>query len=134
MIVSPWPTLEACWPCTQLAIAFGFILISKVRDFIQVMEQQTASSDDFQEAGPEEKESLKSKYRIDSALEDKICDLYDLHVEVIDQASLILVKFLLMELKLEYLTWSLFFVQRFEEDPGPQVRRLYEEVVGMWLI
>ncbi|CAA2991994.1 Hypothetical predicted protein [Olea europaea subsp. europaea] len=68
----------------------------------KVMEQQTASSDDFQEAGPEEKESLKSKYRIDSALEDKICDLYDLHVE------------------------------RFEEDPGPQVRRLYEELAAMW--
>ncbi|KAL2538476.1 wound-responsive family protein [Forsythia ovata] len=68
----------------------------------KVLEQQTASSDDFQETGPEEKESLKRKYRIDSALEDKICDLYDLYVE------------------------------RFEEDPGPPVRRLYEELAALW--
>lgn len=59
---------------------------------MQLLEQQTASSDDFQETGPEEKESLKRKYRIDSALEDKICDLYDLYVEVINQASLIVVE------------------------------------------
>ncbi|CAA2978111.1 Hypothetical predicted protein [Olea europaea subsp. europaea] len=68
----------------------------------KLLEQQTASSDDFQETGPEEKESLKRKYRIDSALEDKICDLYDLYVE------------------------------RFEEDPGPPVRRLYEELAALW--
>ncbi|KAL0432233.1 UNVERIFIED_CONTAM: Ubinuclein-1 [Sesamum latifolium] len=63
------------------------------------IEQQTANSDDFQEAGPEEKEALKRKYSLDDVLENKICDLYDLYVE------------------------------RLEEDSGPPVRKLYEEVV-----
>ncbi|XP_022867387.1 ubinuclein-1-like isoform X2 [Olea europaea var. sylvestris] len=74
----------------------------EIAEMVKLLEQQTASSDDFQETGPEEKESLKRKYRIDSALEDKICDLYDLYVE------------------------------RFEEDPGPPVRRLYEELAALW--
>ncbi|KAH9757197.1 ubinuclein-1 [Citrus sinensis] len=45
-------------------------------------EQQAGASDDFQEIGSEEKGVLKRKYRMDSALEDKICDLYDLYVDL----------------------------------------------------
>ncbi|KAI3460559.1 hypothetical protein Pfo_017222 [Paulownia fortunei] len=66
------------------------------------VEQQAGNSDDFQEAGPEEKEALKRKYSMDDVLENKICDLYDLYVE------------------------------RLEEDSGPPVRRLYEELVVLW--
>ncbi|KAI3464559.1 hypothetical protein Pfo_021222 [Paulownia fortunei] len=66
------------------------------------VEQQTSNTDDFQEAGPEEKEALKRKYSMDDALQNKICDLYDLYVE------------------------------RLEEDSGPPVRRLYEELAALW--
>ncbi|KAG8378224.1 hypothetical protein BUALT_Bualt08G0115500 [Buddleja alternifolia] len=66
------------------------------------VEQQTNNSDDFQEAVPEEKEALKRKYSMDDALENKICNLYDLYVE------------------------------RLEEDSGPPVRRLYEELAALW--
>ncbi|KAL7086192.1 hypothetical protein ACP275_14G323900 [Erythranthe tilingii] len=66
------------------------------------VEQQAANSDDFQEAGPEEKEALKRKYIMDDLLENKICDLYDLYVE------------------------------RSETNSGPSVRRLYEELVVLW--
>lgn len=52
--------------------------------FLQV-QQQTTDTDDFQEASPEEKEALKRKYSMDDALENKICDLYDLYVEVISR-------------------------------------------------
>lgn len=47
------------------------------------VEQQARNSDDFQEAGPEDKEGLKWKCNMDDALENKICDLYDLYIEVI---------------------------------------------------
>ncbi|KAK6114930.1 hypothetical protein DH2020_007199 [Rehmannia glutinosa] len=66
------------------------------------LEQQTTNADDFQEAGPEEKEALKRKYSMDDTLENKICDLYDLYVE------------------------------KLEEDSGPPVRRLYEELASLW--
>lgn len=86
--------------------------------------QQTTNTDDFQEIGHEEKEALKRKYSMDDALENKICDLYDLHVEV-------------MYWIFVYLMWVfprwvyisvLLQLQRLEEDSGPPVRRLYEEV------
>ncbi|KAK4429615.1 Ubinuclein-1 [Sesamum alatum] len=66
------------------------------------VEQQTTNSDDFQEAGPQGKEALKHKYSMDDVLENKICDLYDLYVE------------------------------KLEEDSGPPVRRLYEELAALW--
>ncbi|KAL6527531.1 hypothetical protein OROGR_016621 [Orobanche gracilis] len=65
-------------------------------------EQQAANSDDFQETGPEERGALKRKYSMDDVLGNKICDLYDLYVE------------------------------RVEEDSGPPVRRLYQELVVLW--
>uniref|UniRef100_A0A5B7AJ93 Putative ubinuclein-2-like isoform X1 n=1 Tax=Davidia involucrata TaxID=16924 RepID=A0A5B7AJ93_DAVIN len=68
----------------------------------KALEQQAGTSDDFQEIGNEEKEVLKRKCRMDDALEDKICDLYDLYVEGLD------------------------------EDAGPQVRKLYAELAELW--
>ncbi|KAL2519986.1 wound-responsive family protein [Forsythia ovata] len=68
----------------------------------KVLGQQTGDSDDFQEACPQEKEALKRKYNIDDALEDKICDLYDLYVEGL------------------------------EEDYGPPVKKLYAELAALW--
>lgn len=51
--------------------------------YFQVLEQQAGSSDDFQEIGSEEKGVVKRKHSMDSVLEDKICDLYDLYVDVL---------------------------------------------------
>lgn len=43
-------------------------------------QQQAAASGSFQELGPDGKALDK---RMDTALEDKICDLYDLFVDVL---------------------------------------------------
>lgn len=52
--------------------------------FYQVAEQQDGSSDDFQEQpNSDEKGVFKGRYSMDDAMEDKICDLYDLYVEVL---------------------------------------------------
>ncbi|CAK7346917.1 unnamed protein product [Dovyalis caffra] len=64
--------------------------------------QQAGASDDFQEIGSQEKGALKKKFSMDAVLEDKICDLYDLFVEGLD------------------------------EDSGPQVRKLYVELAQLW--
>ncbi|KAI3513540.1 hypothetical protein L1887_20876 [Cichorium endivia] len=68
----------------------------------KAMEQQDGESDDFQKSGTKEKETLKRRITMDDALEDKICVLYDLFVEGLD------------------------------EDAGPQVRKLYAELAEMW--
>ncbi|KAL5779349.1 hypothetical protein ACOSQ2_010086 [Xanthoceras sorbifolium] len=68
----------------------------------KVSEQQAGASDDFQETGSEEKGVLKRKFSMDTVLEDKICDLYDLYVDGLD------------------------------EDAGPQIRKLYVELAGLW--
>ncbi|KAM0925877.1 hypothetical protein ACQ4PT_003790 [Festuca glaucescens] len=67
----------------------------------KVNEQQDGSADDFQ-AVPEEGRDLKGKFAMDSALEDRLCDLYDLYVEGM------------------------------EEDKGPQSRKLYVELAELW--
>ncbi|KAI3689063.1 hypothetical protein L2E82_47011 [Cichorium intybus] len=67
----------------------------------EAVEQQAGSSDDFQETSSKEK-VVKNKFITDDALEDKICELYDLYVEGLD------------------------------EDAGPQVRKLYAELAEMW--
>ncbi|KAJ4836411.1 hypothetical protein Tsubulata_015858 [Turnera subulata] len=64
--------------------------------------QQAGTSDDFQETGAGEKGVLKRKISMDAVLEDKICDLYDLFIDGLD------------------------------EDAGPQVRKLYGELAGLW--
>ncbi|KAH1092350.1 hypothetical protein J1N35_019607 [Gossypium stocksii] len=58
---------------------------------------------DIQEVlGYEEKVALKKQYSMDNIIEDKICDLYDLYTQGID------------------------------EDKGPQIRKLYAELAELW--
>lgn len=45
-------------------------------------EQRVGASDDFQETVTEGKGVLKRKFSMDTMMEDKICDLYDLYVDV----------------------------------------------------
>ncbi|XP_057987087.1 ubinuclein-1 isoform X2 [Hevea brasiliensis] len=68
----------------------------------KALEQQAGASDDFQEIASEEKGATKRKFSMDAMLEDKICDLYDLFVDGLD------------------------------EDAGPQVRKLYVELAQLW--
>ncbi|XP_062207682.1 ubinuclein-1-like [Phragmites australis] len=67
----------------------------------KVNEQQDGSADDFQVAN-DERRALKGKSVMDTVLEDRICDLYDLYVEGMD------------------------------EDKGPQSRKLYVELAELW--
>ncbi|GMN45522.1 hypothetical protein TIFTF001_014710 [Ficus carica] len=69
---------------------------------LKALEQQAGASDDFQETTTEEKEASKKKFSMDAALEDKICDLYDLYVDGLD------------------------------DDAGPQIRKLYAELAELW--
>ncbi|KAI4337859.1 hypothetical protein L6164_016228 [Bauhinia variegata] len=66
------------------------------------LQQQTGASGAFQEFGPDEKALTKRKFSMETALEDKICDLYDLFVDGLD------------------------------EDAGPQIRKLYAELAALW--
>ncbi|XP_031115646.1 ubinuclein-1-like isoform X2 [Ipomoea triloba] len=61
----------------------------------KTIEQEDRTMEDFQDV-------IKKRYRMDNALEDKICDLYDLYIEGL------------------------------EEDAGPQVRKLYSELATYW--
>ncbi|WVZ67925.1 hypothetical protein U9M48_016939 [Paspalum notatum var. saurae] len=67
----------------------------------KVNEQQDSSADNFQVAN-DERRALKGKSVMDTVLEDRICDLYDLYVEGMD------------------------------EDKGPQSRKLYVELAELW--
>lgn len=49
----------------------------------QALEQQAGVSDDFQEVSVQDREASKRKFSMDAVLEDKICDLYDLFVDVL---------------------------------------------------
>ncbi|KAB5568560.1 hypothetical protein DKX38_002353 [Salix brachista] len=69
---------------------------------MKALVQQTRASDDFQEIVSDERGVLKKKFSMDAVLEDKICDLYDLFVEGLD------------------------------EDSGSQVRKLYMELAQLW--
>lgn len=50
---------------------------------LQALEQQSGASNDFQELCLEEKGVLQKKFIMDASFEDRICDLYDLYVDVI---------------------------------------------------
>ncbi|KAK7351093.1 hypothetical protein VNO77_10273 [Canavalia gladiata] len=65
-------------------------------------QQKAGASADFQEIGPDGKAITKRKFSMDAALEDKICDLYDLFVDGLD------------------------------ENAGPQIRKLYAELAELW--
>ncbi|KAL0731944.1 hypothetical protein Bca4012_028038 [Brassica carinata] len=64
----------------------------------QANNQEAGTSDDFQDV---EKPSTKKKFVMDSVLEDKLCDLYDIFVDGLD------------------------------EDAGPQIRKLYANVSSL---
>ncbi|OAY58330.1 ubinuclein-1 isoform X2 [Manihot esculenta] len=68
----------------------------------KTLEQQAGASGDLQEIASEEKGAFRRKFSMDTVLEDKICDLYDLFVDGLD------------------------------EDAGPQVRKLYLELAQLW--
>ncbi|XP_042476922.1 ubinuclein-1 isoform X2 [Macadamia integrifolia] len=68
----------------------------------KTLEQRDGATDDFQEVRGSEERGVKGKYNMDEAMEDKICDLYDLYVEGMD------------------------------EDKGPQIRKLYVELAELW--
>lgn len=74
---------------------------ARVATKFKVNEQQDGSADDFQVAN-DERRALKGKSVMDTVLEDRICDLYDLYVEGMD------------------------------EDKGPQSRKLYVELAELW--
>ncbi|KAK7410628.1 hypothetical protein VNO78_01569 [Psophocarpus tetragonolobus] len=65
-------------------------------------QQKGEASGDLQEFGPDGKTITKRKFTMDAALEDKICDLYDLFVDGLD------------------------------ENAGPQIRKLYAELAQLW--
>ncbi|XP_022768099.1 uncharacterized protein LOC111312260 isoform X2 [Durio zibethinus] len=67
----------------------------------KMVEPYSRASDDFQEIGSEER-VFRRKFSMDTPLENKICDLYDLYVEGLD------------------------------EDAGPQIRKLYVELAQLW--
>jgi hypothetical protein len=50
--------------------------------FLPFQQQQQAGASGDQELGPDGKTIPKSNFSMDTALEDKICDLYDLFVDV----------------------------------------------------
>uniref|UniRef100_A0A7N0TSD2 Hpc2-related domain-containing protein n=1 Tax=Kalanchoe fedtschenkoi TaxID=63787 RepID=A0A7N0TSD2_KALFE len=65
-------------------------------------EQQARMPDNFQGLGSDGKGGSKLKYTMNIKLEDKICDLYDLYVDGL------------------------------EEDSGSQIRKLYAELAQLW--
>ncbi|OIV97961.1 hypothetical protein TanjilG_12718 [Lupinus angustifolius] len=69
---------------------------------LESKQQKSGASGDFQEFGPDGKAITKIPFRMDSTLEDKICDLYDLFVDGLDESA------------------------------GPQIRKLYVELAELW--
>ncbi|XP_018449385.2 ubinuclein-2 isoform X2 [Raphanus sativus] len=65
----------------------------------QATNQEAGTSDEFQDV---EKQPTKKKSVMDAALEEKLCDLYDIFVDGLD------------------------------EDAGPQIRKLYANLAELW--
>ncbi|KAK4803847.1 hypothetical protein SAY86_003664 [Trapa natans] len=70
----------------------------KVRMLCMDPRHRPGASDDPKELGPNAKGAPTSKFDMDTTVEDRICDLYDLYVDGLD------------------------------EETGPQIRKLYSEV------
>ncbi|VVA95585.1 unnamed protein product [Arabis nemorensis] len=68
----------------------------------QATNQEAGTSDDFQDVGSVEKPPLTKKFVMNTALEDKLCDLYDIFIDGLD------------------------------EDSGSQVRKLYASLAELW--
>ncbi|XP_044503535.1 ubinuclein-1-like isoform X2 [Mangifera indica] len=72
---------------------------------LQAFKQSDGAADIFQEAfGSEEKRLVRENLIMNSALEDRMCDLYDLYIQGMD------------------------------EDKGPQIGKLYTELSELWPI
>ncbi|CAK8570307.1 unnamed protein product [Lathyrus sativus] len=69
---------------------------------IESEQQQQAGAPGGQELGPDGKAISKRNFTMDTALEDKICDLYDLFVDGLDETA------------------------------GPLIRKLYVELAELW--
>ncbi|XP_017430818.1 ubinuclein-1 isoform X3 [Vigna angularis] len=80
------------------------------KEVVQMIKMQTPSMESKQQAGasgekemgPDGKATTKKIFSMDTALEDRICDLYDLFVDGLD------------------------------ENAGPQIRKLYAELAELW--
>ncbi|GMJ03906.1 hypothetical protein HRI_004059700 [Hibiscus trionum] len=75
---------------------------SEVTEMIKLQLGDVATGDVQEVLGSEEKVVLKKQDRLDNIMEDKICDLYDLYIQGLD------------------------------EDKGPQIRKLYVELAKLW--
>ncbi|KAG0452505.1 hypothetical protein HPP92_025169 [Vanilla planifolia] len=81
----------------------GFLSHLVQRKKLKAPNQPDASTDDFRDVvNTDDRRLLTGRYSLDVALEDRICDLYDLYVEGMD------------------------------EDKGPQSRKLYVELAELW--
>ncbi|XWS44674.1 hypothetical protein CRYUN_Cryun15aG0068200 [Craigia yunnanensis] len=70
---------------------------------LQASKRRDVATDDLQEVlVSEEQVGLKEQYTMDNTMEDKICDLYDLYVQGMDEVK------------------------------GPQIRKLYVELAELW--
>ncbi|KAG6487059.1 hypothetical protein ZIOFF_055641 [Zingiber officinale] len=120
----------------------------------QLAEQQEGSTIDFRETNNDERRALKGS--MDSSLEDKICELYDLYVESAQgfrsqsSASMLLdmTQFNGSYLYSNSIGWHRFFADLtscqswsthdlilepgMDEDKGPQSRKLYLELAELW--
>ncbi|XP_027330661.1 ubinuclein-1-like isoform X2 [Abrus precatorius] len=70
--------------------------------YMESKQQQQAGASGEQELGPDGRVITKRNFSMDIALEDKICDLYDLFVDGLD------------------------------ENSGPQIRKLYAQLAELW--
>ncbi|XP_039033233.1 ubinuclein-1-like [Hibiscus syriacus] len=77
------------------------IIKTRIPSEMKILEPPPGTSDDFQEIGSEER-GYKRKFSMDASLESKICDLYDIFVDGLD------------------------------EDAGPKIRKLYVELAQLW--
>ncbi|KAK4780168.1 hypothetical protein SAY87_016274 [Trapa incisa] len=74
----------------------------KVRMLCMDPRHQPGASDDPKELDPNAKGASTSKFDMDTTVEDRICDLYDIYVDGLDG------------------------------ETGPQIRKLYFELVHLW--
>ncbi|KAL4301173.1 ubinuclein-1 isoform X2 [Arachis ipaensis] len=77
-------------------------VVDMIKTLAPTLESKLRAGGDTQEFGSDGKMITKMKFSMDTALEDKICDLYDLYVEGLD------------------------------ENAGPQIRKLYAELAELW--
>ncbi|KAL1344442.1 hypothetical protein AAHE18_08G046400 [Arachis hypogaea] len=77
-------------------------VVDMIKTLAPTLESKLRAGGDAQEFGSDGKMITKMKFSMDTALEDKICDLYDLYVEGLD------------------------------ENAGPQIRKLYAELAELW--